>query len=256
MAADMQTTEDTGFDQGVVLDEGTDSGARDDLETDSGIAADAGSRPDFCVAAAAGLQDITGTPAGAYFVHHPSAPDATTATVIFLPGGPGPRGAAQITWDNWLKDGAGLDDFRVVVPYAEDGNFPDESERALLIRTEVLTCYGGDPDSVHLAGTSAGGTAAFALMRNNAAEFATLLGAPGVFQGGLAASWAAPLQGKAVFNGVGELDDANWRGAVQASHDAMVAGGVESVFVEFAGQGHFLNPGFDESVFFEFWSAH
>ncbi len=58
-----------------------------------------------------------------------------------------------------------------------------------------------------------------------------------------------------MFNGVG-ADDDRWKPDVKATHDTLVAAGIESVFVEFAGEGHTVGSEFDESVFFEFWAKH
>ena len=49
---------------------------------------------------AGALQDVTGTPAGPYFVHHPSEP--ARLTVLFMPGGPGTRDLASLTYDLFL----------------------------------------------------------------------------------------------------------------------------------------------------------
>jgi len=72
----------------------------------------------------------------------------------------------------------------------------------------VLACYGGDPTEVHLAGTSNGGLAAFALMTVHPEYFATLLGVPGAFPVQDPATidravLGRTLAGRAVFNGVG-----------------------------------------------------
>ena len=87
-------------------------------------------------------------------------------------------------------------------------NFIDEAPRTLAIVNEVLACYGGDPTEVHLAGTSNGGLAAFALMTVHPEYFATLLGVPGAFPVQDPATidravLGRTLAGRAVFNGVG-----------------------------------------------------
>lgn len=153
--------------------------------------------------------------------------------------------------------GVGVDEFRVVVPYAssEDFDFIDEAGRTFTILDEILACYGGDAEKVHLGGVSNGGHAAFAIMLARPQLFATLLGAPGAFPRQDSAEWADALAGRAVFNGVG-ANDFDWKPDVQATHDALVAVGVESVFVEFVGEGHIVSEDFDESVFFEFWADH
>ena len=85
--------------------------------------------------------------------------------------------------------------------------------------------------------------------------FATLLGAPGSFLRQDPTEWAEALAGRAVFNGVG-ADDLEWKPEVQLTHDALAGLGIESVFVEFIGEGRIVSTDFDESVFFEFWAAH
>jgi predicted esterase len=154
----------------------------------------------------------------------------------------------------------GAEAFRVVIPYSPDADFIDEANRTFGILNEVLWCYGGDPAKVHLAGASNGGLAAFALMIAKPEHFATLLGAPGAFPVQDPAVvdpsvWAEALAGRAVFNGVGANDD-NWKLEVIGTHNALAAAGVESVFVEFAGQGHIVSSAFDESVFLDFWATH
>ncbi|MBI2940346.1 MAG: hypothetical protein HYY04_07880 [Chloroflexi bacterium] len=142
-----------------------------------------------------------------------------------------------------------------MVPYSVEDDFIDEAGRTFEILDEVLACYGGDAAKVHIAGVSNGGLVAFALMLARPDRFATLLGAPGSFSRQDPAAWARALAGRAVFNGVGSNDD-GWKSEVKATHDALVAAGVESVYVEFAGQGHIVGEAFDESVFFEFWATH
>ncbi len=206
------------------------------------------------------LQEVLDTDAAPYFVHHPTPDNPDAATVIFLGGGSGKRGSAQRVWENFFASGKGAEAFRVVIPYSIDADYIDEATRTFAVLNEVLWCYGGDPAKVHLAGTSNGGLAAFALMMKRPELFATLFGAPGAFpvQDPTTvdpAVWAEALAGRAVFNGVGANDDA-WKPEVIATHNALAAAGVESVFVEVAGQGHVLTAAFDESVFFDFWSSH
>ncbi len=207
-----------------------------------------------------GLQDVTETATAPYFVHHPAPDNPSASTVIFLPGGSGRQGSAQRVWDNVFADAPGAQALRVVIPYTIDADFIGEANRTFAILNEVLWCYGGDPAKVHLAGTSNGGLAAFALMVARPEHFATLLGAPGAFpvQDPTVvdpAVWAEALAGRAVFNGVGALDG-DWKSEVIATHNALAAAGIESVFVEFAGQGHALRAALDESVFFDFWARH
>ncbi len=175
--------------------------------------------------------------------------------MVFLPGGTGSRTSAQRTWDKYVSGGARVNAYRVVIPYADADDFIDEANRTFDILEEVLTCYGGDTARVHLAGFSNGGLAAYALMLRQAQCFATLLGAPGLFPTQDHAAWARALAGHAVFNGVGE-NDSGWKAKVKATHEALLAEGIESFYVEFAGEGHGVSAAFDENVFFDFWDAH
>jgi len=214
-------------------------------------------RPDYCVETTGeALQDITTTPASPYFIHHPAEPGTPLHTVIFLPGGPGARDLAMITWDLWLSAPLRADDMRIVVPYSAAGDFPSEAERAIDVLDEVLACHGGDPAHVHLGGTSLGGVAAFDLMLGHSDRFATLLGAPGLFGSSGIDTQVAALEGKSVFLGVGERDTDPWSSQVPALHDALSARGIDSRLVVFAGQGHILDASFDETAFFDFWAAH
>ena len=225
----------------------------------AGFSAPTGSgAPAYCVTAEHGtLQDISTTPASPYLIQHPEPGGPSTPTVIFMPGGSGNRNIALRAWANFLSGGAGADRFRLVVPYAEGIDLIDDAQRVFGILDEVLACYGGDASQVHIGGTSNGGLASFALMLARPELFASLLGAPGGFPFNQQdpALLATALSGKRVFNGVGANDN-GWKPGVKATHDQLVAIGVESVFVEFAGQGHQVSPEFDESVFFDFWSGH
>ncbi|MCA9673367.1 MAG: hypothetical protein KC503_47590 [Myxococcales bacterium] len=232
---------------------GADAGEADAAPADVAAIAD---HPSFCVAAVAGLHDITGTPASPYYVRHPANPSPSTQTVVFLPGGAGSRNIAELTYQLWLQSGDPQLDFRVVVPYAADGNFTDETQRATSVLDEVLACYGGDASKVHLGGTSNGGVGAFALMLAEHARFATLLGAPGVFSTSDNNTIKTALTGKAVFNGVGENDAASWKDGVAQTHKLLQSLGVDSTYEVFKGQGHILAAGFDQTVFFKFWSSH
>lgn len=232
-----------------------DAGLADGGATDAG-AVDAGSS--LCGAALPGLQDVTGTPSGPYLVHHPTKAGAVKHTVIFLPGGDSSKDTSeQFIWPLWLANGRGVDEVRVVIPYTEDGDLGDEQDRIVAIAAEVRSCFGGDAAHVHLAGTSMGGLAAFETMKRNPAPFATLLGAPGAFRTGVTASDLSRMfTGKAVFVGVGELDEALWKNPATAIDARLTSLGYDSTFVEFSGQGHILDAAFDESVFFDFWLAH
>ncbi|MBI4319750.1 MAG: hypothetical protein HY675_14775 [Chloroflexi bacterium] len=201
------------------------------------------------------LQDITTTQSSPYFVHHPVSALPTVATVVFLPGGSGSRRSAQRAWQNYLANGKGMGSFRIVVPYSVDIDLIDDAPRTFGILREVLTCYGREDAKVHVGGVSNGGRAAFALMLARPQRFATLLGAPGGFSIWDPEAWTKALAGHAVFNGVGAKDD-DWLAEVRATHAALVAAGVESVYAEFPGQSHSVDEDFDESVFFEFWANH
>ncbi|MEZ4399177.1 MAG: hypothetical protein R3B06_04115 [Kofleriaceae bacterium] len=227
------------------------------VRTDARPIADAADAPPaFCPPAATGLVDVVGTPAGPYLVHHPSAAaPRDVPTIVFVPGGPGTRATATVTFDRWLSRGAALGDYRVVMPYADDGDLTDERARIVAVLDEALACFGGDREDVHLGGTSNGGRAAFALMLEHGDRFATLLGAPGLFPDVEDRALAAALAGKAVWNGVGG-EDATWRPAVQAIHDRLTRLGIASVYRELPGQGHILDERADQELFFAFWAAH
>jgi predicted esterase len=213
-------------------------------------------KPAYRVPAEKGkLQEIENTPASPYFVQHPAFDSPTSPTVVFLTGGSGSRRSAQRAWSNYLSAGAGVDEFRLVLPYSVDFEYIDEAIRTFRILDEVLACYGGDAGKVHLGGVSNGGLAAFAVMLARPHLFATLLGTPGAFPRVAPPAWTKALAGRAVFNGVG-ANDGDWQPEVKETHDALAAAGIESVYVEFAGEGHIVGADFDESVFFDFWAKH
>jgi predicted esterase len=206
--------------------------------------------PDWCPETGDGLQDVTSTDASPYLITHPISGGAVP-TIIFLGGGPGDRGSAEGGFAGWLDGGDGMSEVRTVLPYADDGDLTDEYERTLAVLSEVLTCWGGDPAAVHIAGTSNGGRGAFDLMLSHPDTFATLLGAPGVFSSATSDALAG-LVGRSVYNGVGSEDD-TWQPYVEQTHEQLLAAGVDSIYVEFEGQGHVLTPDFDTTVFFDFW---
>ncbi|MBI4498329.1 MAG: hypothetical protein HY689_10555 [Chloroflexi bacterium] len=213
-------------------------------------------KPAFCPATGAGaLQDIGDTPASPYFVHHPTSGLGDVPTVIFIPGGAGLQRNARRAWENYLADGQGIEPLRIIIPYSVGFEYLEEFPRTFAILDEVLACYGGDPGKVHVAGVSNGGLAAFALMLQQPERFATLLGAPGEFPDMDPAAWSKALAGKAVFNGVGE-HDTDWKPEVKETHAALVGVGIDSVYVEFPGQGHTVRAGFDQRVLFDFWLKH
>ncbi|MBI2982674.1 MAG: hypothetical protein HYY42_00520 [Chloroflexi bacterium] len=204
---------------------------------------------------AAGVAAPSMPPRPSYcFVHDPATRSA--ATVVFLPGGSGLRRNAQRVWDTFLAGAKDVDAFRIVIPYWPDIEMPEDFRRTLAVVDEVLACYGGDARQVHLAGFSNGGHAAFTLMLEKPERFATLLGAPGELPPRTTPADLAALKGKAVFNGVGELDDEFWRKGVRDAHEALMGAGVDSVYVEFTGQAHGARAGFPKDVLFEFWARH
>jgi predicted esterase len=220
-------------------------------------AATATPRPAWCSPPTSdGLQEIDTTPASPYFVHQPTSAAASAATVVFLPGGSGNKRNAQRVWDTFLAGAARADAFRVVLPFWPDVEMAEDFHRTLAILDEVLACYGGDPHDIHLAGFSNGGHAAFDLMVERPERFATLLGAPGEFQLRTTPADLVRLRGKAVFNGIGENDDAFWHKGVRDAHEMLLAAGVDSVYVEFVGQGHGAGAGFPKDLLFEFWATH
>lgn len=232
--------------------------ATDSAGSDAGDdSSDAG--PDFdCPAPTPGFQDINTTPASPYLMVHPtvSADEVNGHILVFLAGGPGDSGSANIGFNAFLSRGGGVGNFISVMPYTTDGDLSDEGERIAAVVDEVLACYGGEAGEVHLAGTSNGGRAAFGIMLEQPEHFATLLGAPGYFVEGDSSVLSAQLAGKAVFNGVGALDDESWQTAVSGTHDTLTALGVESVYDVFEGQGHIPDETFDPSPLFDFWLSH
>jgi predicted esterase len=236
----------------------TDADPVDAEVPDHGAAPDLGAaeRPAYCPPAAAGLQDVVGTPAAPYLVHHPGASGAE-ATVVFLPGADGSRMiSTQFIWPRWLANGSGVDRVRVVVPYTNDGDLLDEGQRVAAVAAEVVACFGGDPGRVHLAGTSNGGLAAFGTMLQHPGSFASLLGAPGAFERAPSdAALIAAFTGKAIFLAVGAEDSNRWRAAAENLHQRMLALGVRSEHLELVGEGHILSEGFDSTAFYNFWLA-
>lgn len=201
------------------------------------------------------LHDIKDGPGAPYFVHHPAQNDTMNGTIIFIPGGRGSRGSAQRVWSNFLSEGKGVDAYRVVIPYSVDIDFIDDAARTWTIMDAVFECFGGDTSKIHVAGTSNGGLVAFALMQSRPEKFASLLGAPGAFPRMIPKDYTNALFGKAVFNGVG-ANDFDWKPDVMEIHEALLAAGIDSVYVEFPGESHIVSEEFDESIFFEFWMRH
>lgn len=247
-------------------DQGGDSPDDDDVTSDDDATDDdAGDDdtvfdpPEWCEAAQADVvQDITTHPSAPYLVHHPDGASLTVPTVVFLPGGGGALQSAEGAWTHRFSAGQGVKQVRAVILYSDDGSLLDEYDRTVDVVAEVLACYGGDPAHVHLSGASNGGRGAYQLMLDHPEPFATLMGAPGYFPDYPDLDdevVLAALGGKAVYNGAGENDE-SWNEAAQAMDAYLTGLGIDSIFVEFEGQGHSVDESFDETVFFDFWLAH
>ncbi|MBI3074533.1 MAG: hypothetical protein HYY84_20665 [Deltaproteobacteria bacterium] len=219
-------------------------------------AADASISKVTCVPAVEGeLQDVRDVPYAPYLVHHPAIADPNVQTIMFLPGGSGSRGSAQFAWDTFLAGDPRVANYRVLIPYSDSSDLIDQGPRAFNTLDAVLSCYGGDPARVHVAGFSNGGRMAFWFMLVRPDRFVTLVGAPGLFPPSTPAGQTAALGNRPVLNGVGELDD-EWRPSVKATHDALVDAGANSIYVEFPGGRHRPSAAFDETVLFAFWASH
>lgn len=207
--------------------------------------------PECAAVEASTRVNVTTTAASPYFVRHPSNSDTPRDIVLFMPGGPGAQAQAEPTFDLWLSQGRGIADFLVVMPYGANGGLTEDHVLAVLDEVQACYCHTG---RVHLGGTSNGGRLAYRLALAHADRFVTLLGAPGTFETLEPDQLQPAFEGKRVFNAVGELDEA-WQVGVTAAHDALLDVGVETTLFEMPGQGHILDASFDETVFFEFWSA-
>ena len=155
----------------------------------------------------------------------------------------------------WLArqfQGDGIAEVRVVLPWADSGTLSDDPSRILTVRDEVLDCYGGDPEQVHLAGTSNGGRLAYDLALEGTGGFATLLGIPGVPSQWTAEGLAAPLAGLRIYNAVGS-EDTGWKSEVERVHAAMIEAGLDATYDELEDQGHVVDPDWDETVLYDFW---
>ncbi len=210
--------------------------------------------PDWCLAPEEGaLQEVTfDHPEAPYFLSHPLAASEDTPTILFLGGGSGDQGSAQASWDLFFTQGQGIAEVRAVLPWADTGTLSDDPSRILALRDEVLDCYGGDPDRVHLAGTSNGGRLAYDLALEGAGGFATLLGIPGVPTDWTTDGLATPLTGMRIYNAVGS-EDVGWKSEVERVHAAMVEAGLEATYNELEGQGHVVTPDWDETILYDFW---
>lgn len=236
------------------IDGSSDSSSSESSEGSSstGTAGSCAEPPPTCASIEASVRvNVTATAASPYFVRHPSDAARPRDIVLFMPGGPGARAQAEPTFDLWLSEGEGIDDFLVVMPYGASGSLSDD--HVIEVLDEVQACY-CNTGRVHLGGTSNGGRLAYRLALSHADRFVTLLGAPGTFEDADPALLGKPLAGKRVFNAVGELDEA-WQAGVTAAHEALLEAGVESSIFEMPGQGHIIDAAFDETVFFEFWAG-
>ncbi len=246
---DTDTDSDADSDTDADADADSDADADTDADTDY-------DPPDWCEPAQLGmLQHITTHPTNPYWVWHPDTDSLRVPTVLFMPGGNGNDGAGQGTFNSWFDHGEALPDLRLVMITATDGDLTDEWDRVVPVVDEVLDCYGGDPDKVHIAGTSNGGLGAYDVMLDHPDRFATLTGAPGLWMYWNPTSVEVALADKAVLNGVGEYDS-SWYSYVEQTHERLVGLGIDSHFEVFPGQGHVPDEDFDPSVLTDFWMEH
>lgn len=199
------------------------------------------------------LREIKDVGEAPYFIRDPLPDRPDAPLVVFLGGGSGRRNSAMRIWTNYLSKARGIDAFRVVLPYTVvEDDYISEAGRTYRIIDELIACY-GRPSATHLAGVSNGGLVAFGLAVREPERFDTLLGAPGVLAPMDVAELTGALAGRAVFNGVGALDE-GWKQDVRATHETLQAAGVRSVYVEFPNEGHTVGGNFDGTMFVEFWS--
>lgn len=185
--------------------------------------------PDWCPDPAVGRHEVVDTDASPYFLQHPSEGE-DPPTLVWLPGGAGTGGAqghATRSWEAFFTaDLPELARWRVVMPYVDSGSFVDDAARTHAVVDEVLACFGGD--AVHLGGTSNGGNAAFAEFLADSSRFANLATLPGCIGDYDAGAHQAAFGDAKVLNGVGDGDEAGWKNCVEASHDFLVAQGIDS----------------------------
>jgi predicted esterase len=258
---DIEDTQPPEGDTDTDADGDTDSDADGDTDADADADADSDADtdhdpPEWCEPARAGeLQHITTHPMQPYWVHQPDTDALDVPTVVFLPGGGGGDNVGPAMYDTWFRAGEDLPEWRVLIVTAADNDLTDEWDRIVPALDEVLDCYGGDPDKVHIGGTSNGGLGAYSVMLDRPERFATLLGAPGLWLTWNPTSVEAALVDKAVFNGVGEYDK-GWYGYVEQTHELLLGLGIDSDFVVFEGQGHIPDRSFDPAPLFAFWEDH
>lgn len=196
------------------------------------------------------IQEIDDRPAGPYRILHPIEDDHAGPIVIFLPGGNGSREGSMGTWANFFDgDPRG---YRIVMPYDTTGDYPSTAPDVGAILDDVLACFGGDPDRVHLAGHSNGGWLVYNdVGREMAARVRTISGLPGYFQSFDADDWA----GLAFHNAAGE-DDADWRAAMEDAHERLTDAGIDSQLTIWPDTGHTPGPDWDgREGMFAFWDA-
>ncbi len=209
--------------------------------------------PAWCPAQTAGWQTIDESPQSPWGVRHPDEPDAPT--VVFLPGGSGQDMEAEMTRASFLDGADGLGAFRVVMPIAEGSKSAFDPARVAKIRAEVLRCFGGADDIVHLAGHSNGGLAAFETALDKPGKWRTLLTVPGGVTSWDEHAVEEALTGVPVFLGVGDLDP--WRAGVEGLHEDLVGLGLDSELVVFEDTNHIPPPGWPgRDVLTAWWHSH
>jgi poly(3-hydroxybutyrate) depolymerase len=192
--------------------------------------------PDWCPSA--DEFDVRDTDASPYFHQAPDEPDAPT--LIFLPGGAGTGGTnghATRTWDAFFTaDLDVLSDWRLVMPYVDSGSFTEEITRAHEVVDEIRTCFGADV--VHLGGSSNGGNGAFTLMLDDSSRYSNVATLPGCLGDYDEDAVAEAYTGRRVMNAIGDGDELGWQQCVNASHDFLVAQGIDSTHRVYLGVPH------------------
>lgn len=213
--------------------------------------------PDWCPAPEDGRQQVDDTDAAPYLVSHPDSGLGDAPVVLFMPGGYGNDEHATGTWDAFLQGAVdGLSRYRVVMPFATDGDFRDEWQRAEDVLDEVLTCFGGDPAELHLIGHSNGGWEALNLLQAmEPGTFATISVAPGSFDD-YDPDRLVVAQDRALVV-VGENDDPAFIAACEGIRDALEAVGMDVTFEVIAGMGHTPEAGWSggDALLFGFFDG-
>lgn len=211
-------------------------------------------RPDWCPPAESGRTAVTTTDAGPYFLQHPTDAESDAPVIVFIPGGQGTETLATMTWDLYIAEAAQVGDYRVVMPYADDGDLTDEM-RADAIADEMRQCFGSDDTVFHLAGTSFGGLSSFSQFVEEGSPFSTLMGLPGAWDPFVASSVVSGIGDRPVAMYVGS-EDGHWFDLVEGQADALIAEGVDVEHIVLQGEGHVVAESFDEGAFFDWWDAH